>query len=104
MKGILIDPANRSVEALESPEFELAELHRLIGALTLDFCHPFGLAETMAVDDNGAILKLTSFRIEGFEWPIFRRAIIFGRGAGGETVSSGLSVEEVYDSITWPGD
>lgn len=100
MKGILIDPKAKSVEALEG-EFENKELHRLIEAETLDFCHPFGRTETVVVDDNGVRLELPRFFIEGYQWPIFGRAVIFGRDAGGETVSTHLSVEEVFDSITF---
>jgi hypothetical protein len=100
MKGILIDPEAKSVEAVES-EFELVELHKLVGAETLDFCHPLGKTETVAVDDNGMSRELTRFFIEGYQWPIYGRAVIFGRDAGGGTVSTHLSVEEVFDSVTF---
>jgi hypothetical protein len=101
MKGILIDPAKKSVEAVESESFDLSELHKLLlGAETLDFCHPFGKTETVAVDDNGMSRELPHFFIEGFRWPIFGRAVIMGRGSAGGR-SRHLSVEEVFDLITF---
>lgn len=98
MNGILIDPGAKTVEAIEST-FELEELHKLVGAETLDFCHPFGRRETVAVDDNGMYNKLSEFRIAGYQHPIYGKAVIFGRDAGGRTVDTRLSVEEVYDQV-----
>ena len=103
MRGMLIDPYKRTVEALES-EFENQELHRLVGAETLGFCHPYGRTETLAVDDEGMAQKLPEFYIEGYQWPIWGRAVLFGRGTGGQTVSTHLSVEAVYDSIAFTYD
>jgi hypothetical protein len=100
MKGIMIDPVSKSVEALES-EFENEELHKLVGAEVLDFCHPFGRTETMAVADDGMARELGIFYLEGYVWPIYGRAVIFGRDAGGGTVSTHLSVEEVFEAITF---
>jgi hypothetical protein len=102
VKGILIDPVARSVEYLESDSFELEELYSLIGADTLDFAHPFGRMETLLVDDNGLGKELESFRIDGYRWPIYGRAVILGRDASGETRSTGLTVESVYEVIKFP--
>jgi hypothetical protein len=98
MRGILIDPVTRSVEVVES-EFEGEELHQLVGAEVLDFCHPFGKRETMVVDDEGMDHNLPAFRVEGYRWPIWGRAVLLGRDAGGGTVSTHLSVEEVYQAV-----
>jgi hypothetical protein len=103
VKGILVDPVARSVEYIERDGgFSLSELHRLIGAEALDFCHPFGRTETVVVDDGGMFKALASFRIEGYDAPIYGRAIIFGRGSGGGDRSTGLTVEEVHELVTFP--
>jgi hypothetical protein len=101
MKGILIDPYSRSVEVLES-EFELLELHKLVGAECLDFCYPFGRTEELAVADDGMDRQLPAFYIEGYRWPIWGRAVLTGLNAGGKARSTRLSVEEVYDRVRFP--
>ena len=102
MKGILIDPVQKSVEYIESEDgFTSAELHRLIGAEALDFCHPFGRTETVVVDDGGMFKRLVPFRIEGYDW-IYGRAVIFGRDGGGGDRSTRLTVEEVHELVSFP--
>ena len=98
MKGILIDPGKKSVETLEG-DFESEELHKLIGGETLDFCHPFGKRETLCVDDEGMAKELPKFFVEGYQWPIWGRAVLLGRTPGGGTESTHLSVEEVYEWV-----
>jgi hypothetical protein len=104
VKGILVDPVAKSVEYIVSEGgFSLGELHRLIGAEALDFCHPFGRTETVVVDDGGMFKRLTPFWIEGYgDSPIYGRAIIFGRDGGGGERSTGLTVEEVYELVSFP--
>jgi hypothetical protein len=103
VKGLLIDPCAKSVEAIESKDgFTLAELHQLIGAECLDFCHPFGRTETVVVDDGGLSKDLASFRIEGYDWPLYGRVVILGRDAGGGDRDTRLSVEEVYELVSFP--
>jgi hypothetical protein len=102
MKGILVDPFTKSVEEIKSEgDFPLEELHKLIGAETLDFAHPFGWKETVVVDDDGIAKNLASFRIEDCSWPIYGRAVILGRDSGGGTRSTGFTVEEVYEKIAF---
>jgi hypothetical protein len=98
MKGILIDPDQKSVEEIVSG-FESGELHKLVGAEVLDFCYPFGPGEMMCVDDNGMYRELTVFHVDGYHWPIFGKAVIMGRDGQGETVSTSLSVEEVFEMV-----
>jgi hypothetical protein len=103
VKGILVDPIAKSVEYIVSEGgFSLSELHRLIGAEALDFFHPFGRTETVVVDDGGIGKRLTPFRIEGYDWPIYGRAIILGRDSGGGERSTRLTVEEVHELVTFP--
>ena len=103
MKGILVDPAAKSVEYIEREGgFSLGELHRLIGAEALDFFHPFGRTETVVVDDGGVRKGLTPFSFEGYDWPIYGRAIIFGRDSGGGERSTSLTVEEVHELVEFP--
>jgi hypothetical protein len=103
VKGILVDPFAKSVEYIESESgFSLEELHRLIGAEALDFFHPFGRTETVAVDDGGVRKGLTPFSLEGYDWPVYGRAIIFGRDSGGGERSTSLTVEEVHELVSFP--
>jgi len=103
MKGILVDPVAKSVEYIQSEDgFPLGELHQLIGAEALDFCYPFGRAENVVIDDEGVAKKLASWQLEGYDWPIYGRAIIFGRDAIGGDRSTRLTVEEVYEVVTFP--
>jgi hypothetical protein len=103
VKGILIDPVQKSVEYIvREGGITLEELHRLLGAEALDFCHPFGLAETVVVDDGGMFKRLTPFWIEGYDAPIYGRAIIIGRDAGGGDRSTSLTVEEVHELVRFP--
>jgi hypothetical protein len=103
VRGILVDPVAKSVEYIVSEDgFTLGELHELIGAEALDFCHPFGRTETVVVDDGGIRKRLAPFRLEGYDWPIYGRAIIFGRDAGGGERDTRLSVEEVHELVSFP--
>jgi hypothetical protein len=104
MKGILIDPWAKSVGYIEREGgFSLGELHRLLGAEALDFCHPFGRGETVVVDDGGMFKRLTPFWIGGYgDSPIYGRAIIFGRDSGGSERDTGLTVEEVHELVSFP--
>jgi hypothetical protein len=103
VKGILVDPVQKSVEYIaREGGFTLGELHELIGAECLDFCHPLGRAETVVVDDGGLGKDLASFRIEGYDWPLYGRAVILGRDAGGGDRDTGLTVEEVHELLTFP--
>jgi hypothetical protein len=103
VKGILVDPVGRSVEYIVSEGgFSLGELHRLIGAEALDFCYPFGRTETVVVDDGGIRKGLAPFSFEGYDWPIYGRAVIFGRDSGGGERDTGLTVEEVHELVSFP--
>jgi hypothetical protein len=103
MKGILVDPVGKSVGYIEREGgFTLAELHRVIGAEALDFFHPFGRTETVVVDDGGMRKGLACFRIEGYDSPIYGRAVIFGRDSGGGERSTRLTVEEVHELVSFP--
>jgi hypothetical protein len=104
VKGILIDPVQKSVEYIESDGgFTLGELHEFLGAEALDFCHPFGRTETVVVDDGGMFKALAPFWIEGYgDSPIYGRAVILGRDAGGGDRSTGLTVEEVHELLSFP--
>jgi len=102
MKGILVDPVAKSVEYIVSEDgFPLEELHQLIGAEALDFCYPFGRTENVVVDDGGIAKGLAVFKLEGYDWPLYGRTIIFGRDAGGGDRSTSLTVEEVYELVTF---
>jgi hypothetical protein len=103
VKGILVDPEQKSVEYIEREGgFSLGELHELLGAEALDFFYPFGRTETVVVDDGGMSQGLASFWFEGYDAPIYGRAIIFGRDSGGGERSTRLTVEEVYELIRFP--
>jgi hypothetical protein len=103
VKGILVDPVAKSVGYIEREGgFSLEELHRLIGAEALDFFHPFGRTETVVVDDGGVRKGLTPFRIEGYDSPVYGRAVIFGRDGGGGERSTSLTVEEVHEVVEFP--
>ena len=103
MKGILVDPVAKSIEYIVSEGgFTLAELHELIDAEALDFFYPFGRTETVVVDDGGIRKGLAPFEIECYGAPIYGRAIIFGRDAGGGDRSTSLTVEEVHELVSFP--
>jgi hypothetical protein len=103
VKGILVDPLAKSVGYIESEGgFSLGELHRLIGAEALDFFHPFGRTETVVVDNGGVRKCLASWSLEGYDWPIYGRAVILGRDTGGGERSTGLTVEEVHELVSFP--
>jgi hypothetical protein len=104
VKGILIDPVQKSVEYIESDGgFTLGELHEFLGAEALDFCHPFGRTETVVVDDGGMFKALAPFWIEGYgDSPIYGRAVILGRDAGGGDRDTRLTVEEVHELLSFP--
>jgi hypothetical protein len=107
MKGILIDPWAKSVEAIEIPEDEVAslmELKRLVGENTLDFAYLKDLRITIAVGDHSALADppLASFEVEGLAWPLYGRAVVLGYDARGATVFSGLSVEQMHELVSFP--
>jgi hypothetical protein len=45
---------------------------------------------------------LAPFGLEGYDWPIYGRAIIFGRDECGGDRDTGLCVEEVYELVSFP--
>jgi hypothetical protein len=72
------DEANRYCGRCHKFEEDDEQLHRLLGAEALDFFHPFGRTETVVVDDGGMRKGLTPFRIEGYDSPIYGRAVVSG--------------------------
>lgn len=100
MKAILIDPAEKSARLIES-DLSLEHLHQLINAEVLGFSHPFGPYETLAVDDNGAAKNLKAFRIDDYHWPIFGKAVLFGRDSSGKDCSTRLSLDLLFHVINW---
>jgi hypothetical protein len=94
------------VEGVEIPEDEVAsliELRRLVKEGGLDFAYLKDLRITIAVGDRSALAEPPnpSFQVEGLAGPLYGRAVVLGYGAGGATVSSGLSVEEMHELITF---
>jgi hypothetical protein len=106
VKGILIDPAAKSVEEIEIPDDEvpsLMELHRLVGENALDFAYLKDFRLMIAVGDHSALADppLASFQVEGFGGVLYGRAVVIGYNARGATVSSRLSVEQMHELISF---
>jgi hypothetical protein len=107
VKGILVDPAAKSVEEIEIPDDEvpsLMELHRLVGEDALDFAYLKDLRITIAVGDHSALADppLASFTVDGLRDRLYGRAVVLGYSAGGATISSRLSVEQMYELVSFP--
>jgi hypothetical protein len=107
VKGILIDPVAKSVEAIEIPEDKvrsLMEVHRLVGENALDFAYLKDLRLQIAVGDHSALADppLPSFEVEGLAGRLYGRAVVLGYDARGASVSSRLSVEEMHEVVTFP--
>jgi hypothetical protein len=105
MKTILIDPGDRSVRYIEltgnDPE-HLIEIHQIIGDDGLDFCRPFPTGrECVVVGDHSALQNppLPHFIILGHPWPIYGKALVFGRDIKGATIETSLTVAELREWI-----
>jgi hypothetical protein len=106
MKGILVDPWAKSVEAILIPEDEAAsliELRRLVKEDALDFAYLKDLRITIAVGDHSALADppLASFEVEGLAGRLYGRAVVMGYDARGATVSAKLSVEAMHELISF---
>jgi hypothetical protein len=107
VKGLLIDPWAKSVEAIEIPPDEvpsLIELRRLVGEDALDFAYLKDLRIAIAVGDHSALAEppLPSFEVEGLASRLYGRAVVLGYDARGATVSAKLSVEAMHELISFP--
>jgi hypothetical protein len=107
VKGILVDPAAKSVEAIEIPDDEvpsLMELHRLVGENALDFVYLKDLRIMIAVGDHSALgdPPLASFSVDGILGQLYGRAVVMGYDARGATISSRLSVEQMHELVSFP--
>jgi hypothetical protein len=101
IRAIVIDPQNRSLEYRDI-EDTLPAFHNAVGADLLDCCYPFAPArECLWVAEYGALQNppLPHFRIVGYRWPIYGKALLIGYGRAGETRSTTLTVDELYSQI-----
>ena len=105
MKAILIDPAECSIRAIETPA-ELADLHSIIQCDAMDSCMPFGrqVGEVFYVDDYGMLRKPPKphFLIRGYHWPVYGRAVVLGFDKAGKEHSTNLTVEWLHQQIIFP--
>jgi hypothetical protein len=105
MKAILIDPAEHSIEYVETPA-EVLDIRRLIGCDGFDEAFPFGTqaGEVFYVNDNGALQTppLAHFMVPGYRWRLFGRALVLGFDKGGKERSTNLTVEALSRFIKFP--
>ena len=106
MRAILIDPESRSVQYIDVPhqtETEsLAECHRLVGEDAIDIAKPFGgLREMVIVGDRSALQepRLPCFRVAGYHWPLYGRAVVMGYNREGATRPTKMTLEELREWI-----
>jgi hypothetical protein len=100
MKGILIDPFERSVSYVES-KFEAQDLRRIVGTDLLDFSSGvFPNRHSVVVADYGAYdASLPTFKVRNYPFAIHGKCLILAYDAQGETVPIKMTVEQVYDLI-----
>jgi hypothetical protein len=108
MKAFLIDPFTREISEVELPTDNRAlsdEMHRLIGADTLDHQTISMEHDSVWVDDAG--LKRGE-RVYAFKLPIQRdpyagRAVVIGADAAGRTRAPVIPIEALRRDIEWLG-
>jgi hypothetical protein len=103
MKAILIDPFEKSIIGILT-DGSLQEIYEFIGCDCIDTACPFDTRnEVVFVGDNSALQDppLPRFYVPGYDWPLYGRAMVFGRQAGGECVSTELTVEQVRKVVVF---
>jgi hypothetical protein len=105
---ILIDPESRTVTEQEI-DVTLTEMHRLIGAETLD---SFGLARfeggylDMGWVDDGGLNRgepIHAFLLPTAKDPIAGKCLIVGANERGETSAARMPIEILRQDVTWLG-
>jgi hypothetical protein len=101
MRAILIDPAERSIEYVETAA-ELREIYSLLGCDAIDWCCPFPRRlEAIFVSDDGALQNppLPSFAVDGYHWTLFGRGLVLGYTENGANRSTHLTIEQIRGLI-----
>jgi hypothetical protein len=105
MRGILIDPFEKSVSYLES-NFENSEIKRIVGSDLLDFSSGiFANRHSVVVADYSAYDKnLPAFSVESYPYLLRGKCLILAYDASGETVPVTLTIEQVYNLIEFQNE
>lgn len=102
MKAIVIDPGERSVSVIDTGA-TLEEIYRLVGEDSIDTCRPFPghRFEVAFVGDHSALQfpPLPRFKVSEFGHWLYGRTLVIGADTRGETRSTTLTPEQVYEWI-----
>jgi hypothetical protein len=100
MRGILIDPFERSIRYVETSA-EPQEICKLIESDCLN-SHPLGPDEYLFIDDNRSLREsVPHFDADWWPWPIFGCALILGSSLEGKKTSTHQRVEQLSKTINF---
>jgi hypothetical protein len=108
MKAILIDPFKQEVLEIQvtaDPRGLSTEMHKIIGANTLDHATISAEFDSVWVDDAG--LKrgepIYAFKLPTHRDPFAGRAVVIGADRSGRTRAPVIPIEVLRKSIEWLG-
>lgn len=102
MRAIMIDPASKTVTAIDTTG-ELDEVYRLIGCASVDSVS-LAMGEILYVDDEALMAEVPGpfFALDGLDDPLPGRGVILGLDVYGEHQSSHMRVAAALAMISWP--
>lgn len=102
MRGILIDPFNRTIEEIETTG-KLPEIYSMLGVELITIVH-IGETDVLFLDDEG--LFVDRHEQEYFQWagasqPFAGKGLIVGTDEDGDSTDAEISLEEVNGKVSW---
>lgn len=105
---IVIDPAGRTVERHESPEFRAADINRVLGSLAFDLAAQLPTGETLYTDDERLLTPQPHHCFEFFGRAVPGRAVLVGPEPPeeewrGSSLDVATPLERVRAGVKWLG-
>ena len=97
MKGYLIDPEKRTVEAVEVGD-TIQDIYDHIQADTFD-CVRMPNDDTIFIDDEGLFRKHDYFTLVGYQSPLAGRGLVLGTDHEGNSVDPVQTLEELARQV-----
>lgn len=102
IRGILIDPIEKSITEVELEDTKLSTLYEALGCDAFDIVYLNSHQDVMYVDDNGLFTKTDYFSIDGFPTPVAGRGLVLGTSSEGETIGARIeTVSSIEEKVTF---
>lgn len=101
VRGILIDPENKTITEVQHDADNYKDIYKLIDADCFDAVH-LAKGDAIFVDDNGLYREPQHFfKWEGYHQPLAGKGLILGSDSEGETRSAKVSLATAKNLVSW---